>query len=326
MRRRRPAAGLALAAGLLLAGCESRIYDLAPPPAPPATEACVESGCGEKRRLVSIPDAENLLFAPDGRLFVSGGVNVYEIGLSGSSYTAQPLFAGSDNFTGLAIRQGVLYANGFGGTLYAGRLDARPMALAAIHATGLDSANGLTAGPDGELYLVNGPLTQTPAILRLRLDALDPLKVLSQETWLPLTPGMNFPNGVQLRGRTLYYSESTPTTPGRIRRVEILADGRAGTPEDFASLGTSLPDDFSLPGDDLLLASYFSDGRIGLFDRSGALLSATDPGSFDSPSQVRLGQPPLFAPTDLVVTEKGVLRENDSTVGNALSVYRRRGS
>ena len=324
MRLRRPAAGLALAASLLLAGCESRNYELAPPAPPATTQPCVESGCGEKHRLLGIPDAENLLFAPDGRLFVSGGLNVYEIGHSGGSYTARPLLAGSDNFTGLAIRQGVLYANGFGGTLYASRLDARPMALAAIHDSGLDSANGLTAGPDGELYLVNGPLTQTPAILRLRLDAADPLKVVSQETWLPLTPGMSFPNGVQLRGRTLYYSESTPTVPGRIRRVEILADGRAGTPEGFASRGTSLPDDFSLPGTDLLLASYFSDGRIGLFDRDGRLLSATDPGSFDSPSQVRLGQPPLFAPTDLVVTEKGVLQENDSTVGNALSVYRRR--
>lgn len=319
----RLAAGLALVAGLPLAGCESRDYGLAPPPPPTTAQLCVDSGCGTKQRLVTIPDAENLLFSADGRLFVSGGLNVYEIVLSGSSYIAQPLFAGSDNFTGLAIRQGVLYANGFGGTLYAARLDARPMALAAIHATGLDSANGLTAGPDGELYLVNGPLTQTPAILRLRLDPVDPLKVFSQDTWLPLTPGMSFPNGVQLRGRTLYYSESTPATPGRIRRVAILADGRAGTPEDFASLGSSLPDDFSLPGEELLLASYFTDGRIGLFDRNGALVSATDPGSFESPSQVRLGQPPLFAPTDLVVTEKGVLGENDSAVGNVLSVFRR---
>lgn len=323
MSFRRPAAA-ALVAGLLLAGCESRIYDVVPPAAPGSTALCVDSGCGEKLRLVTIPDAENLLFAPDGRLFVSGGLNVYEIGHSGSRYTAQPLFTGSDNFTGLAIRQGVLYANGFGGTLYAGRLDAQPMALAAIHGTGLDSANGLAAGPDGELYVVNGPLTQTPAILRLRLDPLDPLKVLSQDPWLPLTPGASFPNGVQIRGRTLYYSESTPTAPGRIRRVAILADGRAGTPEDFASLGTSLPDDFSLPGEELMLASYFTDGRIGLFDRNGALRSSTDPGSFESPSQVRLGQPPLFASTDLVVTEKGVLGENDSTVGNVLSVFRRR--
>ena len=55
-----------------------------------------------------------------------------------------------------------------------------------------------------------------------------------------------------------------------------------------------------------------------------ALLSATDAMSFESPSQVSLGQPPLFAATDVLVTEKGLIGENDSTNGNVLSVFRPR--
>lgn len=91
----------------------------------------------------------------------------------------------------------------------------------------------------------------------------------------------------------------------------------------MASLGASLPDDFSLVGD-AILAAYFTDGRIGLFSPEGQLLAQTSLGSFQSPSQVRLGQPPLFAATDLLVTEKGILGENDSTIGNVLSVFRRK--
>lgn len=283
---------------------------------------CVDSGCGEKTVLLSIPDAENLLFTPQGRLFVSGGLNVYEISRDASGYQASPLLDGSDNFTGLALRGDVLYANGFSGTLYAAKLNAQP-SLRAIHDLGLSSANGLAAGPDGELYAVNGPAALAPKIVRLRLDPADPFQVLEQSDWLTFAPGTSFPNGLQVRGRTLYFSESTATALGRIRKLAIASDGEPGATETLASLGVSLPDDFSLVGE-ALLAAYFTDGRIGLFAPDGQLLARTDFGSFQSPSQVRLGQPPLFAETDLLVTEKGLLGENSSSIGNVLSVFRRK--
>lgn len=318
------AAGLVLAA-FLVAGCDSGAARSPAGETPAAVDPaglCVASACGGKTRLVTIPDAENLLFTPDGRLFVSGGRNVYEIHRDGDGYAATPLLDGSDNFCGLALRGEMLYANGFSGTLYAARLTARP-ALQAIHSTGLASANGLAAGPDGELYAVNGPLTPSPKIVRLRLDPADPFEVTEQTDWLVFAPLSSFPNGVQVRGRDLYYSDSAATALGRIRKVRINDDGSAGTPVDVASLGASLPDDFSLVGD-LLLASYFSDGRIGLFGADGQLIAQTDAGSFESPSQVRTGQPPLFATSDLLVTEKGLLGENDSSIGNVLSVFRRK--
>lgn len=295
-----------------------------PDPSATTQTLCVASACGTKTRLVTIPDAENLLFTPSGRLFVSGGVNVYEITRSGTGYAATPLLEGSCNFTGLALRGEVLYANCFDGRLYAARLTAQPK-LAAIHTLGLSAPNGLATGPEGELYLVNGPLATnalpSPKIVRLKFDANDPLKVVEQSDWLVLNAAQSQPNGVQVRGRTLYFSESSAPTQGRIQRVAIGNDGRAGTPEVFVASLDSLPDDFSLP-DERLLAAQYSAGRIALYDASGKLVSATDALSFESPSQVRLGQPPLFAATDVLVTEKGLLGENDSTNGNVLSVFR----
>lgn len=313
-------AASSLLAAFFLAACEQGATTTVTPVDP--ASLCVDSGCGEKTVLLDIPDAENLLFSPDGRLFVSGGLNVYEVSRNGDAYQARPLLDGSDNFTGLALRGDVLYANGFSGRLYAARLSANP-SLRPIHELGLTSANGLASGPDGELYAVNGPAALAPKIVRLRLDPTDPFRVLEQSDWLSFTPGSSFPNGLQIRGRTLYYSESAPTALGRIRKLDIGPDGQPGNAATVASLGTSLPDDFSLVGD-AILAAYFTDGRIGLFAADGERLAQTGLGSFQSPSQVRLGQPPLFAATDLLVTEKGLLGDNNSRIGNVLSVFRRK--
>ena len=99
----------------------------------PAT-LCVSSSCGEKTRLLTIPNAENTLFTPDGRLFVSGGSNVYEIGRDTSGWQAAPLYDGSCNFTGLAQRGQTLYAACEDGRLYAATVGVGRPKLAPIYA------------------------------------------------------------------------------------------------------------------------------------------------------------------------------------------------
>lgn len=288
----------------------------------PAT-LCVDSDCGEKTVLLTIPDAENLLFSSSGRLFVSGGTNVFEIRRDGETYAATPLYDGSCNFTGLAIRAGTLYANCFDGRLYAAALTAQPQ-LQPIHEFGLGAPNGLVDGPDGDLYLVNGPLATTalpdPKIVRLKMDPLDPLKVQEQSDWF--SAGLLGPNGLQRRDRTLYVSNTGLGGLGEIRKVDIAADGSAGAASQVVSF-LSLPDDFSLVGDSIL-AAYFSNGRIALIGPDGTVRARTALQSFSFPSQVRVGQPPLFRNDELLVTEKGILGDNNSPIGNRLSVFRRK--
>src|SRR3546814_7617747 len=134
----------------------------------PAT-LCVDNQCGEKTVLLTIPSAENILFADDGRLFVSGGSNVFEITRDDDAYTATALYDGSCNFTGMAIVGEALYAACFDGQLYAAQLDAHP-ALQPIHDLGLGAPNGLAAGPDGTLFISNGPLA-TPDRQSHRLNS-----------------------------------------------------------------------------------------------------------------------------------------------------------
>lgn len=316
-------AGLVLA--MLLTGCTpdtSKTQDAVA--ASTTTTLCVSSGCGSKTKLLEIPSAENMLFTQEGRLFVSGGTNVFEITRDAAGWHAKPLSSTSGNFTGLAQIGNVLYANCFDGNLYAALLTATP-ALQPIHATGLASPNGLSTGPSGELYIVNGPLASSalpdPKIVRLKLDPANPLHVLEQADWL--TSGLSYPNGIQRRGRTLFFSDSNAVPPqlGLIKTVEILADGSAGVPQIFASFN-GLPDDFSFAGTQLLAVSY-SNNQIFLIGAAGQIQSQTDPRSFDNPSQVRQGQPPLFAANELLITEKGIIGLPPTPgYGNALSVFR----
>lgn len=293
-------------------------------------DVCVSSDCGEKSRLVEIPGAENLFFSNSGRLFVSGNDNVYEIDRSDidDSYTATAIAPATSvsGYGGMAQRGDTLYVNSLeDGGLYATTLDEEP-SLNLIHPMGLASANGLVDGPQGELYVVNGPLAVTlalpaPKIVRLRFSDSDPLQVVEQSDWL--STGTTFPNGIARIGNTLFITGSAliPPTVGVVQRIEILADGSAGEAETIANFG-SLPDDLSVAGN-ALLVSFFSSGYIALIDQDGTTISQTDLLSFDSPSQAKLGQPPLFSNDEILVTEKGLLLPNPLPYGNALSVFTR---
>lgn len=322
-----------IALAFLTAGCtrsDPAVTDTdggnAPPiDAPEPAPLCVDSACGEKTALLTIEQAENIFFTDDGRLFVSGGSNVFEIKRDGAAYSATPIFDGTGNFGGMAQRGDVLYVNCFtDGNVYATRLTDAP-SLAPIHDTGLGIPNGMSTGPDGEIYIVNGPIPSSgfpdPKIVRLSFDPSDPMTVVEQTDWLAL-PG-NFPNGIVRKERTLYVTSSTPLPPtlGEVLRIAINDDGTPGAPESLVTLD-GIPDDLSLAGDSLLVSLY-AGGSIAQVSLDGEVRAQTDPFSFDNPSQVRVGRPPLFSTDEILVTEKGLIGDSLTTIEDSLTVFRR---
>ena len=320
-------APLALGVGLLAACSDSSSNNGGESTAVNPATLCLAASCGTKDPILDIPSAENMLFSPDGRFFVSGGENVYEITHPAAGWTATPLSPTACNFTGLALRGNLLYANCFDGQLYAARIDVPAPSFAAIHDMGLGAPNGLVAGPSGELYVVNGPLATSalpdPKIVRLKFGG-DPMVVTDQSDWLALPAFVDFPNGIQRDGNTLYFSQSStlPVSLGAIKKVQIQADGSPGPVIAFAAL-PNLPDDFTLSFGYAVVALYAS-SQIALIDPSGATLATSSLLSFNNPSSVKLGRPPLFAPGDIIVTEKGVIGLPPTPgYGNVLSVFRR---
>lgn len=319
----------------LLAGCgPSASTDAAPRGGDrnlSAADLCVSNDCGEAIPLLDIVDAENLLFGPGGRLFVSGGRNVYEVTRSGDAFQARPLSAQECNFTGLTIQRNHLYASCSDSRFFAGRLD-HDVALAEIYRfSGMCIPNGTAAGPDGRIYVVDEPLNcaeADPKIVALTLDPHDPMKVSAQQVWIQGSPAgllwlnqdalFRFPNGLVRDGNTFYGTDG-----GTVYSVFVGDDGAAGPVQPLFFEPTA-HDDLGLAFDDGLLVTDFFKGRIVLLSRAGELLQETLPGTFVEPSSVRLGQPPMFDPTDILVTDKGVITEESLPI-DRLWLFRRKG-
>ncbi len=297
-------------------------------------DLCLGADCSEYQALVDIPDAENLVFDSSGRLFVSGGQQVYEVSRSSIGFTARAIADSECNFTGLAIRGEVLYAACGSGELYAGRLNAKPSLSVIYTLIDMCLPNGIAIGQDGYLYVVDATLnanTQAcfppnPRIDRLTIDPNQPLEIVSQELWLQgaATGGLafgqdnilRFPNGLRSAGDVFYGTDG-----GSVYVVPQLPGGAAGELQALYFSPTEL-DDIGVISNGLLVTDFFQ-GRIFLLDRSGNELQSTESGRFSSPSAAILGQPPMFEPSDILVTEKGILGDSNLPL-DRLSLLRQR--
>ncbi len=315
----------ALAGTLLCAACGGEPVIGSPNEPVDTTDICISTSCGELFTIARIPDAENLLITPEGRVFVSGGDNVYEIGLETSAFTADKLYIGSCNFTGLAQLRNTLYGACADGGLFAASLNAARPNLVRIHElAGMGLPNGMTDGPDQCLYITDGPLSTTalpsPQIVRVCPDASAPQVIASQEVWMNLLP--DAPNGITRVGYDFYLTDTTLAgVQGRVRHIPMDIDFQPEGIETIYSSNTIL-DDLSAYGESLLLTDYLT-GTLLQINFSGEVIQEGAVGSHNSPSSVLAAGPPLFAEGDVLVTEKGLLGDTDSELGNRLTLLRR---
>ncbi|HKU37554.1 MAG TPA: hypothetical protein VJR89_05385 [Polyangiales bacterium] len=278
------------------------------------------AACGSAESFVEgIGDAENAVFSEDGRLFVSGGTNAYEVIEAARGRSARPLYAGTCNFTGIVVRGQVLYTACVSGAigqspayLLAAELNAMPQ-LRIIHEfERAVTPNGMTFDAQGRLFVADATALQSQLVV-ITLDAADPLTVASEQVWLG---GFTFLNGLRYFDGTLY-----ATDLNLIESIAIQPDGSPGALRVLASSLTVFDD--LLPSADGILVADFLGGRLALYSLSGGLVARTAP-LFANPSSVILGRAPLVPDQALLVTEKGEIGELESSNGNRVSTFRPR--
>lgn len=286
---------------------------------------CFTDDCAEPQALATIPDAENMAFGPNGKLYVTGGTDVFEVQPDGDSYQARPISEGGCNFTGITFIQNQLYAACGEGSFWTADLNKTPVLVKRFYQIeGMGLANGLVASPEGDALLVaDGPLPTnnltTGKIIKINLSA--PGKASGDEIWLDV-PG-RFPNGLQRQGSTIFVSESVPPSFGQISRVGYGSDGRPKSDLQVVAALPSIPDDFSILKDGFAVTLFF-DGSISKYNFLGVLQETTSRGRFETGvSQVRVGQGDGFKASDVLVTVKGLIGDTASPVGNKLVLYRR---
>lgn len=295
MRRLTRLALSALALGLT--GCDGSA-----PAGGASSVPCLD--CGAPEKLLSLPQLENSLFTGNGRLFVSGQENLYEVFRDGEGYRATALLDGT-GCSGLAEDRGHLYAlcGGSGPTdfsgLYAMPLDdpdASPEPVFELQDMSLP--NGMVVAR-GALFVTDGPVASQPKIVRLALDPSDPTAVLGQTTWLDTLP--DYPNGLAWDGEALYTTFYRPGGDGHVSRLGFDADGGFAERSDLAARG--IMDDLIVAEDTLVVTDWQASAlfQVGL---DGVLRQETAANTFAQPSSVVLAGPPLFDTTVLLVTER----------------------
>jgi hypothetical protein len=221
-----------------------------PPATPPHLETLVSPD--------GLPSSENGAFTDDGRLFVIGGSNLYEIVGGPSAFRAE-VFAKGDAciFGGLTARGRRLYAActslwSLTGDLFVYE-PTRAQSLvgrAHIESTSFTHFNGMAFGPDGALYLSDslGTSDPSPSVVRLEILEEQPLRLVQTAFVAAIssdrpanTGGGDFPNGIRFAGDVMYLVRGADVVavpvglhdPKAELKVAYAADGSLRTIDDF---------------------------------------------------------------------------------------------
>jgi len=318
--------------------------------------ALLISGCIEKEKIVTIPDAENLLFTSQGDLLVSGGKSIYQVSSQtesdgSTSYTRTSVYDGNRcSFGGIAqqgdwvfsvckevyfIWKGFTFKLVQDTHLLAANLNERPLNFKALD-KGLEHdpldamiiPNGIAFAPTGELIIADTNFFAQSDVGRITLDYSGDLPHVAQfeADWLGSEYGFESPNGPRIIGDTLYISDGN-----KVRRLEFDESGEipllftnaegnevSNLPDDnLFYTGGVIVDDI-LPYCDGIAVTQFLAGKLVFQDAQGEQYK-TLPFSFESPSALAIGEGPMFEGSDLMVTEKGVILEFNSGIGNQLT-------
>jgi len=310
------------------------------------------SGCLDKEKLVSIPDAENLLFTPDGRLIVTGGDGVFEIRGNGTGFTAERLAseAGNCNHTGLAQSGSWVFTscqrrNGLFGAvdnhlLAAKVVPGQPLRFVEVDRAspdpmdGLSIPNGMAVTPGGRLLIADFNVLLASGVARLAIDTTGarPRVTSFEKNWLAWQHGIYHPNGVRVAGNELFVSEIATVKRYRFDAsgnvpLNIAPAGRAVKNEVLVYQGATVVDDI-LPLCGGVAINDFTGGRLIYMAPNGVdsnglptyrQARASGLQSLQQPSAVMVGRGPMFSGRDVLVTEKGVLLEFTSDYGNKLT-------
>lgn len=289
------------------------------------------TGCLNKSKLVELPDAENQLITTQGRYFVSGANSVFEIENVDGQFQNKA-FGPKCNYAGLAQYKNYLLANCmevklinakkqmFYAELVEGQL---PEFELLADLSELSIPNGLTVKQvgetTGELLIGNSNYFGAGSISKLTIEEVDgTLSAVELNTdYLAANQNVNGANGVRMLGNTLYFTDFSPSSlRSRVGKVEF---DEYGDPQEVEILRdkVAIYDDLIPMCGGVLVADYLN-GRLVFINKEGDDYKSTSQ-EFPGASSVMLVSNGMFAENTLLITEKGILLETGTTIGNQVS-------
>lgn len=299
------------------------------------------SGCFEERSLsFKVADAENQYFSKSGRLFITGGKNIYEVRKNSSQklVKSEPLFDGNCYATGIIEYKNFLYAtctlitkvrlkelikqkrcrlrDGQGlkclkrkfapSFLLAAELDEFPKFQIISPLEPILFPNGLAVDKRGNLYSAD---SFSKTIFKLKLSSINPYELEKIEAWSKTK--LRYPNGLKIKNNNLYITDLN-----QLKKVEITDEGGPGK-QTVLYKSRHFLDDFSFYKKGILLTN-FSKGIITFVKENGKFFNS--PKLKMRPSSILQGRFPLFKRNQFIITDKGRPYDFESNEGNRLKI------
>ena len=301
-----------------------------------------------------IPDAENVFFTSSGRLFITGGEHIYELTVNGavpipSAGTGEFLgMAQIGSYLYVVhcprslkaippINLSEILSQGLVGALLSHLTDAYMNKL--VLRAKLDTSdpahlvfrqvhelkdmvlpNGMAADSSGRLYIADETILPCGKIVRLTIgnpDSDNP--AVAQETWLNKYDGVYSPNGMTIKNDVLFFTdfELFSSKQAKVKKVQISGNGHGAEIPIYSATG--LFDDLDTgryKNTDGVAVANFLTGAILFIGENGGLVDKIPAGTFECPSSAHFGRGMGYDDKDLIVTEKGILFEGQSSFGN----------
>jgi hypothetical protein len=187
---------------------------------------------------------------------------------------------------------------------------------------GIFLPNGMAADSDGNLYITDETFLPKGQIIKLVISDKEK-PVIKQETWLTYRDGAFSPNGIVIRDDVVYFTDFViaSTRSARVKKVPII-NGKPGTVETVYS-AAGLFDDLDAGlyrGVPVLAVTDYLGNSIIFVSPAGGQGFRISSSMLASPSSVHFGTGGLFNTNELIITEKGLMFEYYSTLGNRVDL------
>ena len=285
-------------------------------------------GCLNKEKLADMPEAENQVITEDGRHFVTSGKGLAEIKNQDGQLMLDYIDAGCDAYNGIvSFDEHLLVVCADSAlinarhTLIGAQLQSnvKPEMTELLELSNMSLPNGMTLTPDNSAlliadYLLLGRGKVSKFDLSVNETGLD--VQLEDLNYLNINHNVYSPNGLKFSGEDLYLTDFDYTSLSS-RVVKISFENGDFLNSEVLYEKVTILDDL-LPTCGGVLTSDFLNGRLVFINSEGAVYRS-DYQEFPGLSSMIWGQAPLFDNNTLVITERGIIQDSISSIGNQIS-------
>lgn len=281
--------------------------------------ALLLAGCNyEKKTVTKIPDAENILVASNGKLFVSGGSNIYQITKSGSSYHKKELLDDNCNSTGLAEFNGWMFATCQRTKwfkkhhyLYVADTNQQVNQLTLLtKLSGFSLPNGVAFDASGNLYITDTKFIGSGSVAKASVQWSNgrPTGISMNNDWLDA----GTPNGLAIANNQLFITDI-----GDVKRYDLV-NGQAQN-ETILHTEASVLDDLT-PFCGGVIVTDFLKGKLFYVSANGEANEDLETGfeSIKGASSVAISDGSVAPKGVILATSKGILGDKWTGIGNKL--------